>query len=1060
MKSFINLNLLIALLLVSISLAGCAQGTVAPTEVATEVATSTPEPPITTAADLEGTLWRLNSYANSQGESVDVLPDTEITIEFKDGQIGGSGGCNNYFGSYEVGVGNTLSIGAIGSTEMACLVEGVMEQEQRYFEALASAASYQVTESKLQLANADGETVLIFSVLEPESLTGTTWRLTGYNNGQGGSVSLLSGTEITALFGDDGSLSGSAGCNNYTAAYEVDGETMSIGPAGVTRMMCAKPEGIMEQESAYLAALESVAAYQIKGNKLELFDADGKRLASYTAETEIGMANPASVYCEEQGGWLEIRTADDGGQYGVCIFSDGSECEEWAFFRGECAPASASSLSLEALKNATYPSEWEESGTITLTDGRYEGEPFVEGGASRLVVTLVEPVAFGDLDGDGVEDAAVILAANAGGSGTFISLEAVRNEGGEPVHLATYPLGDRVRIESLAIEGGQIVLDMITHGPDDPMCCPTQLVRNVYALEGDTLIEVSSEVIGAVEEPSKPTAQLTLEALQNATYPSEWEESGTITLTNGRYEGEPFVEGGASRPVVTLVEPVAFGDLDGDGVEDAAVILAANAGGSGTFISLEAVRNEGSEPVHLATYPLGDRVRIESLAIEGGQIVLEMITHGPDDPMCCPTQQVVQTYALRGGELVQTSSEVISPGPAASTDIVGIVWNWQRFSDPAGQNDIVVIYPPNYRLELRPDGQFNIKADCNLGSGSYTLDGSSLTLGLGPMTLAECGPSSQYDEYISLLGQVATYERKGDTLILNLMADSGSMTFSKLYAVTGKIVASAEATLPGKAQVEVKVMDVTQGTPGTQVGGVLRDVTQFPIEFEATYYPPAVQPDNTYVLEVTIKDKDGNPLFTNTQAYPVLTQGNPTYHVEVMVEQVGEQAEEATQVIEYRPAIPEEEREGSCWTTSLTVPRADAWRCMVDSGIFDPCFALEDGEVIVCGANPMTGEAGFKLNLTEPLPESELPAEPTNNAWLVELADDTICGFATGATGTVDEKRINYLCRSPEAEKRVVILGDLQPGEVWMAEKAIVSFNEGIFSAEESEIMAIRTVWQ
>jgi heat shock protein HslJ len=382
-----------------------------------------------------------------------------------------------------------------------------------------------------------------------------------------------------------------------------------------------------------------------------------------------------------------------------------------------------------------------------------------------------------------------------------------------------------------------------------------------------------------------PVPPLTLEVLQNATYSSEWEESGTITLTNGRYEGEPFVEGGASRLIVTFVEPVAFGDLDGDGVEDAAVILAANAGGSGTFKTLEAVRaaapNEGGEPVHLASYPLGDRVRIESLAIKDGQIVLEMITHGPNDPMCCPTQQVVRTYALRGGELVQTSSQVISPGPAAAPDIVGIVWEWQRFDDAAGQNDIVVIYPPNYRLELRSDG-LHIKADCNLGSGGYTLEDSSLTLELGPMTLAECGPTSQYDEYISLLGQVATYERKGDSLILNLTADSGSMTFSKLYAVTGRIVAPAEATLPEKAQMEVKVMDAA----GTQVGGLLRDVTQFPIEFEANYNP-AILPDGTYVLEVTIKDEQGDVVFKNPQPHPVLTHGHPTYHVEVMVEPVG-----------------------------------------------------------------------------------------------------------------------------------------------------------------------------
>jgi putative hemolysin len=51
-----------------------------------------------------------------------------------------------------------------------------------------------------------------------------------------------------------------------------------------------------------------------------------------------GLPNPASVYCKEQGGKLEIRTAADGSQHGVCIFPDGSECDEWAFYRGECGP--------------------------------------------------------------------------------------------------------------------------------------------------------------------------------------------------------------------------------------------------------------------------------------------------------------------------------------------------------------------------------------------------------------------------------------------------------------------------------------------------------------------------------------------------------------------------------------------------------------------------------------------------------------------------------------------------------------------------------------------------
>lgn len=49
-----------------------------------------------------------------------------------------------------------------------------------------------------------------------------------------------------------------------------------------------------------------------------------------------GLPNPASKYCVDQGYELEIRTDESGNQYGVCIFPDGSECEEWKFFRGEC----------------------------------------------------------------------------------------------------------------------------------------------------------------------------------------------------------------------------------------------------------------------------------------------------------------------------------------------------------------------------------------------------------------------------------------------------------------------------------------------------------------------------------------------------------------------------------------------------------------------------------------------------------------------------------------------------------------------------------------------------
>jgi putative hemolysin len=60
-----------------------------------------------------------------------------------------------------------------------------------------------------------------------------------------------------------------------------------------------------------------------------------------TGIPQVNMPNPASVYCEQNGNKLEIQTASDGSQSGVCVFQDGSTCDEWAYYRGECGPALA-----------------------------------------------------------------------------------------------------------------------------------------------------------------------------------------------------------------------------------------------------------------------------------------------------------------------------------------------------------------------------------------------------------------------------------------------------------------------------------------------------------------------------------------------------------------------------------------------------------------------------------------------------------------------------------------------------------------------------------------------
>lgn len=233
-------------------------------------------------SDLEsGQLWSLKTYVNASGEQVSVLAGSEITLKLEAGNLGGNAGCNNYFGSYTIS-GDQVTVSGVGSTMMFCSEpEGVMDQETAYLAALGKAAGFQVSADQLTITDSAGDPILVFAPLESASLAGTNWSVVNYNNGKDALVSALLDTQITALFGEDGTVSGTASCNNYSGPYTVDGQSIQIGPLVSTMMACADPEGIMEQETAYLAALEQATTYQIEGDMLTLMDDAGQKLVIY-----------------------------------------------------------------------------------------------------------------------------------------------------------------------------------------------------------------------------------------------------------------------------------------------------------------------------------------------------------------------------------------------------------------------------------------------------------------------------------------------------------------------------------------------------------------------------------------------------------------------------------------------------------------------------------------------------------------------------------------------------------------------------------------------------------
>jgi heat shock protein HslJ len=228
--------------------------------------------------NLTGSIWLL-SELNGQAP----ITGTAITSEFDDdGRVGGSSGCNNYSTTYEVN-GDQITFGeSMASTMMAC-PEPIMEQERDYLQVLANTTTFEIMDDELILEDSSGNVLARFYAVS-QSLEGTSWQVLSYNNGKGGVVSLIIGTEISANFGEDGQLTGNSGCNNYFAEYETDGDKISIGPAGATEMACLEPEGVMEQEGQYLAALGTADSYKIQGLNMEMRTSDGALVASFQRE--------------------------------------------------------------------------------------------------------------------------------------------------------------------------------------------------------------------------------------------------------------------------------------------------------------------------------------------------------------------------------------------------------------------------------------------------------------------------------------------------------------------------------------------------------------------------------------------------------------------------------------------------------------------------------------------------------------------------------------------------------------------------------------------------------
>lgn len=159
----------------------------------------------------------------------------------------------------------------------------------------------------------------------------------------------------------------------------------------------------------------------------------------------------------------------------------------------------------------------------------------------------------------------------------------------------------------------------------------------------------------------------------------------------------------------------------------------------------------------------------------------------------------------------------------------------------------------------------------------------------------------------------------------------------------------------------------------------------------------------------------------------------------------------ATEIITIYPTSSTNEIvDGHCWTNSLNLSRSDAWRCMAENNIYDPCFSsIEEPGIMIC--------SGPKIRLTEPLPPPMAFLENTHVQSL-ELADGTSCSYQGGVMMAIGNERVNYICSDGG-----FILGFPEAGQIWTATEIYLSEFISLTepgTVEESVKVYIRRVWK
>jgi hypothetical protein len=157
----------------------------------------------------------------------------------------------------------------------------------------------------------------------------------------------------------------------------------------------------------------------------------------------------------------------------------------------------------------------------------------------------------------------------------------------------------------------------------------------------------------------------------------------------------------------------------------------------------------------------------------------------------------------------------------------------------------------------------------------------------------------------------------------------------------------------------------------------------------------------------------------------------------------------------------------SCVASVAEPYREDSYKCTVGKKIYDPCFSVGKNNLLYCQLDPTVDDANvFLVQNNKALPKITVTNAGTGNwGWFIKLRDGTFCSPFTGsnfsgAKPIVNGKAAIYGCRSAVATEQVLIIGNLTKGEVWKAQKSVVTKSGTVLVEKSTKLVEVDTVWQ